>query len=180
MPAQIGDVNAASAGGDLPVFDHDALVARGREAVFNEIRKGAFQIEYGCALLHHLCDRFASLPLFLACQRQRLRVGIGGVKVKGDGTNVFGIAGGNTYVAHASFVDLVDRHVEADVVRRGTLDVSHNGVVGVAADLVVALFVTVKAQKDQVGFGKINGKGAVGDYVDDKEAHLLCFDHEVS
>ena len=42
------------------------------------------------------------------------------------------------------FVDLIDGHVEADVVGGSMFDVLHNGVVGVTPDQIVPLPVTVQ------------------------------------
>ena len=46
-------------------------------------------------------------------------------------------------------------------------------------DGVVTIPVPVQAQKDQIGLREIQGKGSVGDHVDDEKAHALCLDHQV-
>ena len=45
------------------------------------------------------------------------------------------------------FVDLVDRHIEADIVGSGVLHMFHDGVVCVAPDGIVACPVTVEAEQ---------------------------------
>ena len=48
-------------------------------------------------------------------------------------------------VPDAVLIDLIDGHVEADVVRSGIFNVLHDGVIGIPADHVVALSVSVQA-----------------------------------
>ena len=64
--AQAGDVDAAAADTDLSVFDDQALAARRREAVVDEIGQGASQIEDGRAPPDRLSDHVGALPFFLS------------------------------------------------------------------------------------------------------------------
>ena len=77
------------------------------------------------------------------------------------------------------FVDLVDRHIEADIVGSGVLHMFHDGVVCVAPDGIVACPVTVEAEQDQIRLRQINGEGAVGHDVDQEKAHFLGLHHQV-
>ena len=74
------------------------------------------------------------------------------MEIKGHRPHVFRFARGDAHIAHMALVDLVDRHVEADVVRARAHDVLHDGVIGISADLIVALPVAVQTQKDQICF----------------------------
>ena len=80
---------------------------------------------------------------------------------------------------HGILVDLVDGHVEADVIGGGMFDVLHDGVVGIATDCIVTLPVAVQTEQDQIRFRQINREGAVGHYIDDEKAHFLCFHHQI-
>ena len=64
-------------------------------------------------------------------------------------------------------------------VRGSVFDVFHDEVIGVSPDGVVTLPVPVQAQKDQIGLREVQGKGSVGDHVDDEKAHALRLDHQV-
>ena len=81
---------------------------------------------------------------------------------------------------HSILVDLVDGHVEADVIRSGVFDVLHNGVISIATDCIMTLPVAVQTEQDQIRFRQINREGAVRDYIDDEKTHLLCFHHQIT
>ena len=95
------------------------------------------------------------------------------MEIKGHSPNVLRIEGGQAYVAHTVLVDFVYRHIEADVIRGSIFDVFHNSVVSITANVVVALSVTVKAEKYQISLGKINGIRAVRYHVDYEKAYFL-------
>ena len=145
-----------------------------------QVGEGAFQIKHGCALLHHINNYFTTGGLFFRREREFCGVRIGRVEVEGDGTDILCVARCDTDVLNRVLVYLINRHIEADVIRGRVADVLHDGVVGVAADDVVVLAVTVKTQKYQVCFRQINGKGTVGNDVNNQKSHCLGFDYEVA
>ena len=102
------------------------------------------------------------------------------MEIKGHRPHVFRVARGKAHIAHMALVDLVDRHVEADVVRTRAHDVLHDGVIGIAADLIVALPVAVQTQKDQIRFRKIDGKRTVRHDIHNEKAYGLRFDDQLS
>ena len=77
-------------------------------------------------------------------------------------------------------VDLVDGHVEADIVRCRLTDIMQDRIVGVATDGVMPLPIAVQTQEDQIRFRQINGEGTVGNHIDDQKAHCLGFDDQVT
>ena len=145
-----------------------------------QVGEGAFQIKHGCALFHHINNYFTTGGLFFRREREFCGVRIGRVEVEGDGTDIFSVARCDTDVLNRVLVYLINRHIEADVIRGRVADILHDGVVGVAADDVVVLAVTVKTQKYQVCFRQINGKGTVGNNVDNQKSHCLGFYHKVA
>ncbi len=178
--AETGNVYAASAGRQLSVFYHYALMAGCREPVFNEIRKRAFQVENWSAFSHHLSYRIAAPGFFLFAQSQFLCVRVRRVKIERYGADVFGVTGCNTYIPHTVLVDLIDGHVKAYIVCSGIADVLHDGIVGVAPDLVMALPVSVQAQKDQICLREIDRERAVRNNIDDEKTHAFCFNDQIS
>jgi len=82
-------------------------------------------------------------------------------------------------MVHVVLVDLVDGHVEADIVCSCIADIMENCVVGIAPDCIVTLPVAIQAQKDKVGLRKIDRESTVGDHVDNQEAHLFSFDYKI-
>ena len=90
------------------------------------------------------------------------------------------IPGRFAYVPDGIFVQPVDRHIKTDIVRRGMANVFHDKIIGLTPDLIVPLPVSVQAQKDQVRLRQIDGKGAVGDHVDNEKSHLFCFHYQIS
>ena len=80
---------------------------------------------------------------------------------------------------HSILVDLVDGHVEADVIGCGVFDILHDGVVGIATDCIMTLPVAVQTEQDQIRFRQINREGAVGHHIDDEKAHLFCFHYQI-
>lgn len=83
------------------------------------------------------------------------------MEIKGDRPHIFGLLRRQTDIPDRAFVDLVDRHIEADIVGSGVLHMFHDGVVCVAPDGIVACPVTVEAEQDQIRLRQINGEGAV-------------------
>ena len=161
LVAKPGTIYTASAGRQLSVFHHYALMARCWKTIFNKIWERTFQIEYGCAFLHHLSYRITALGFFLFTQSQFLCVGIRRMEIEGYRTNVFSITGSQTHVSYIVFVDLIDSHIESDIVCGGIADVLHDSIVGVTTDFIMALFISVQAQKNQIRFREINGEGSV-------------------
>ena len=102
------------------------------------------------------------------------------MEIEGHRTHVFRVARGKAHIAHMVLVDLVDRHVEADVIRARARDILHDGVVRIAANCIVALPVAVQAQKDQIRFRKIDGKRAVRYDIHNEKAHGLRLDNQLS
>jgi len=78
------------------------------------------------------------------------------------------------------FVDLIDCHIETDIVCGSIADVLHDSVVGVTTNFIMALLISVQAQKNQICFWEINGKRSVRNYVDDEKTHVLCFYNQIS
>lgn len=101
------------------------------------------------------------------------------MKIEGNSADVRRISGGQTDMAHSIFVDAVDSHVKTDIVRDCVLNVLHDGVVGITANGVVPLAVTVQTEQNQVSFRKLERKSAVGDNIDDQKTHFLCFDDQL-
>ena len=165
--AQAGDLYASPAGAELSVLDHHTLAAGRGKTVVDQIGKGAFQVEYRRALVHHAGDHPAAGRLLFAGQGQGPGVRIGRVEIEGHGPDVLRVPGGAAHVRDGVLVDLVDGHIKADIVRRGPADVLEYQVVGIPADGVVPLPVSVQAQQDQVRLRQVQGKGAVGDHVEE-------------
>ena len=82
-------------------------------------------------------------------------------------------------MVHVVLVDLIDGHVEADIVCSCIADIMENCIVGIAPDCIVTLPVAIQAQKDKVGLRKIDRESTVGDHVDNQEAHLFSFDYKI-
>ena len=155
------------------------MIARGGEAVVDEVRERCFEIEYRVAFIHHLQDGVCNFLLFFFGQEKVSRVGVGRVEIERDCPYVFRVLRDLANVTHGILVDLIDGHVETDVVRCGVLDVFHDGVERVASDGVVAFPVAVKAQENQVRFGQVNRLRSVRDHVDNHEAHSLGLDDQI-
>lgn len=177
--AEIRYIDTASTGGYFSVFDDHALVARRREAVVDQVRESAPQIEHRRTGLHHPCDDIAAMGFFLSGESQLSGVRIGRVEIKGYCPDIFGISGRKANMLHSILVDLVDGHVEADVIGGGMFNILHDGVVGIATDCIMTLPVAVQTEQNQVRFRQINREGTVGHHIDDEKAHLLCFYHQI-
>ncbi len=89
------------------------------------------------------------------------------MEVKRDCPDIGRIFCGKAYIPNAALIDLVDCHIEADIVGCGITDIFHNEVVGVASDFVMLRPGAVQAQEDQVGFRQAERESAVGNDVDD-------------
>lgn len=101
------------------------------------------------------------------------------MKIERDRADIFHFARPLAYVADSTLVDLVYRHIEADIVGRGVLYILHNGIVCIAAYHIVPFFIAVKAEQYKIRFGQINGKSSVGDDIDDHKSHFLRLDHKI-
>ena len=101
------------------------------------------------------------------------------MKIEGNSADVRRISGDQTDMAHSIFVDAIDSHVKTDIVRGCVLNVLHDGVVGITANGVVPLAITVQTEQNQVSFRKLERKSAVGDNIDDQKTNFLCFDDQL-
>ena len=113
-------------------------------------------------------------------QRQIPGVRIRSMEIEGYGAHRGELFCESRHAPDRALVDPVDRHIKADIPRRGMPHVFQDRVEGVAADGVVPLPVPVQAEKDQIGLGKLQREGAVGDDVDDQKARFLRVDHQVA
>ncbi len=173
-------MDAAAAYGELAVFHNHTLVAWGGEVVVDDVGESTAEVEDGVSFVHELLY-FGTAAHFVVAGKLQLRgVGVGGMEVEGNGAYVGFVFG---YIAHgtdAGFIDLVDGHVEADVICGGGINILHNALVGVAAYGVVVLGIAIQTQQDEVRLRQIQCLGAVGNNVDDAEPHLPCFYYQIS
>lgn len=102
------------------------------------------------------------------------------MKIERDGAHVLKLMRLAAHAFDCVLVYLIDCHIKADVACRRVFNVVHDCIVCVAADLVVRFAVAVKAEQNQVCFRQINRVRAVRDHIDDKKAHLLCFNNKVA
>ena len=116
----------------------------------------------------------------MLCERKVARVGIRGVKIEGYRPYILGFFGKEADISYGILVDLIDRHIKADVVRGCVSYVFHDAVVGVASDGVVARFIAVEAEEDQICFRKIDRVGTVCHGINDEKAHFLGFPNEIA
>jgi len=101
------------------------------------------------------------------------------VKIEGHGPDILCVPGSDTDVLYGVLIDLIDRHVKTDIVRRGLADILKYEIVSIPADGIVPLAVPVQAQQDQVCLRQVYGKCAVGDHIDDQIAHLFRLHHQI-
>lgn len=45
-------------------------------------------------------------------------------------------------------IDLIDCHIEADIICGSIADVLHDGVIGIATHFIMALLISIQTQKD--------------------------------
>ena len=90
------------------------------------------------------------MGFFLFGKSQFSGIRIGRMKIEGYSPDVFGISGRKANVFHGILVDLIDGHVEADVIGSGFFDILHYGVIGIATDCIMALPVTVQTEQNQI------------------------------
>ena len=102
------------------------------------------------------------------------------MEVERDSSDVLRVPGGDTNIADSIFVDLVNRHIQTNVISCCMADILHDGVVSVSPHGIMPLPVTVQTKQDQIRFGKINRKCPIGDNIHDQESHLFCFDYQVT
>lgn len=136
--AEAGNVNTAPASGQLAMFHHHALMAGGRKTIFDQIGKSAFQIKDRRACLPHLRDRSAAGSFFRFAQRQFFGIRIRRMEIERDSANIFRVPRCQAYIPHRILVDLIDCHIEADIIRGCIADILHDRIIGIAADLVMA------------------------------------------
>lgn len=172
-------MDAPPAGTELAVLHHHALVTGGWEPVVNEVGEGALQVEHRGPLLHHLDDIGTAPGLLLPAQGQLLRVRIGSMEVEGHRPDVGLLLCHPAHMPNGPLVDLVDGHIETDVVGGGIADILQDQVVGVPPDGVVPLPVPVQAEKDQVGLGQVQRVGAVGHHIDNEKAQRPGLDDQL-
>src|SRR5699024_4226406 len=127
-------LDTASAGGQLSVLHDNTLIARRRETVLNEIRKSTFQIEYRRTFLHHLGDGSAASSFFFRRKSQLLCIWVRCVEIEGYCSDILCVTGSDADIPYIVLVDLVDGHIEANVVCGGIAYVLHNDVVCIATD----------------------------------------------
>ena len=102
------------------------------------------------------------------------------MKIERYGAHVFEFVCLAANAFDCMLVYLIDCHIKADVAARRVFDVVHDCIVCVAANLVVRFAVAVKTEQNQVCFGQINRVCAVCNHIDNKKAHLLCFNYKVA
>ena len=110
------DFNATSTSGKLSILHDHALVARGWEFVFDDIRECALKVKDRAAFLHHLLYGFATLGFIFFGEFEFFGIWVWGVEVERDRSDVLGVTGFLADVTDAIFVDLIDGHIETDVV----------------------------------------------------------------
>ena len=142
------NIYAAPAGGNFSVLNNNTLIAWRREAVVDKVGECTPQIEDRGPLLHHLGDDLAAAGFFLFGQGQILCIRIRRMKIEGNGPDISGIPGGDAYVPHCVLVDLIDGHIETDIVRRGVLYIFHDGIIGISANGIMAFPVSVKTEQN--------------------------------
>ena len=138
----------------------------GRKTAGDQIGECASQVKHRNAGFHHFGYDLAALCLLCLRKRQLPGVRIRGMKIEGNSADVRRISGDQTDMAHSIFVDAVDSHVKTDIVRGCVLNVLHDGVVGITANGVVPLAITVQTEQNQVSFRKLERKSAVGDNIE--------------
>ena len=134
-----------AAGADLPVLDHQALVARCGKTIFDQVWENRSQVKNGTAFLHHIRNGRAAARLFLLGERQLLGIRIRRVEIKGNRPHIRSIPRQSTNMVNTVLVDLIDSHIEADIICRCASDIRKDGIVGVTADHIMMLPVAVKA-----------------------------------
>ena len=110
------DIDATPADGKLSILHDDALVARSWEFVLDDIWERALEVKDRAAFLHHLLYGFATLGFIFFGELEFFGIWVWGVEVERDRSDVLGVAGFLADVADAIFVDLIDGHIETDVV----------------------------------------------------------------
>ena len=110
------DFNATSTSGKLSILHNHALIARGWEFVFDDVRECALKVKDRAAFLHHLLYGFTALGFFFFAKFEFFGVWVWGVEVERDRSDVLGVASFFTDVTDTILVDLVDGHIETDVV----------------------------------------------------------------
>lgn len=87
--------------------------------------------------------------------------------------------GFSAYIPHRILVNLIDRHVKADIARRRIPDILHNLVVGVSTDGIMPLPVAVQAEKDEIRFRQIQWKGSVCHHIDNKKSNPFGLNNQI-
>ena len=102
------------------------------------------------------------------------------MKIERYRSDILCVTGSNADIPYILLIDLVDSHIETNVVCGSIAYVLHNDVICIAADFIVTLLVTIQAEKNQVGFWKINGECSVRYNINDEKSHLLSFDYQIT
>ena len=95
------------------------------------------------------------------------------MEVKGYRTDILRIPCGMTDITDCIFIDLINSHIETDIVRRGSCDIFHDCIICITTDSIMAFTISVKAKKYQISFGKVDRKRAICNNVNDQKAHCL-------
>ena len=120
------------------------MVARGWEFVFDDKRERALKVKDRAAFLHHLLYGFATLGFIFFGEFEFFGIWVWGVEIERDRSNVLGVTSLLTDITDAILVDLVDGHVETNVVGSGLGDVLEDGVVGIASDDVMVDLIAIQ------------------------------------
>lgn len=102
------------------------------------------------------------------------------MEIEGYRTNIFSVTSRSAYITHTVLVDLIHSHVEADIICSSIDDVLHDSIVGITANFIMTLLISIQAQKNQISFREINGKRAICNYINDEKSHAFGFNNQIS
>ena len=151
----------------------------GWESVVYQIGKCAFKVENGEPFVLHLRNLLTDNPFFFDRQEKIFRVRVRRVKIKRHRFDILRLFCNQAHLPHGVFVDLVDGHIKAKVLRIGIFDIRHYGVVCVASYGIMSLFVTIEADQNQIRFRQIDWKSPVRDQIYNHKPHFLGLHHQI-
>ena len=164
----------------ISVFHHDALVAGGWKGIVDQIGKSGFQVKDGIPFRHQNPKLVAAGAFFLPGKRESGCVRVGGMEVEGNSPHRVLFPRRLADRPDRTLVDLIDRHIKAEVVGGCAGDIFQNRPVGISADCIVTGLIPVQAQKNQIGFRQIERVSAVGHDVDDQKADFPCLGYQIT
>ena len=141
-----------------------------------------FPFEAGCVEFAEANNKLfiATSRLFFFRESKISCIRVRRMKIKGNGTDVFCVTSSQANVSDCVFVDSIDSHIKADIIRSSVLDILHYCIVGVAANYIMSFFVSVKAEQNQVGFGQVDRECTVRHNIDNQKTHLLSFNNQIT